>query len=463
MALDDIVALDAVGQAEAIQRGDVSALELTDAYLARIDRLDGELRAFVKVDADGARHAARAVDDGRLTGPLAGATISIKDVVDVAGLPTTHSCDVLANSVASDDDPVVRRFRDAGTVLLGKTNVPEFCTSMTSSRLNGTCRNPWDMDRTPGGSSGGAAAAVAAGLCAAAHGTDGAGSVRGPAAYCGLVGLKPTRRLVDFGPLDGPTHFQTSEHGILARSVRDVAALLDAIAPPSPWTPHRDRRFLDEVEDPAKPLRIGVCVTPPHGTIDQECVQATNAAASLFERLGHEVDDAVPAWELILPLFAGPQNVPGPARHVELSQVDRLEPRNRPLLERMTRLTALEHYHWIQEVRAATREFLLFWDEYDILVTPTMGSVAPLVEFAPWHLTREEHIANFIDFAMPTHPFNVTGQPAISVPLAESRDGLPIGIQLAGRLLEDNTLLRLAAQLEEAEPWAQRLTRAMFG
>ncbi len=203
---DDLLALDAVGQADAIARREVSALEVTDAYLERIDRSNDALRAFVALDPDGARAAARAVDQGvvdagGIDAPLAGVTFSIKDVDDVAGLPTTHSCEPLADNVPAEDGPVVRRFRDGGLLVLGKTNVPENCTSFTTSRMHGVCRNPYDPTKTPPGSSGGAAVAVAAGLCAAAHGTDGAGSVRAPAAYCGLVGLKPTRGLVSFGPM----------------------------------------------------------------------------------------------------------------------------------------------------------------------------------------------------------------------------------------------------------------------
>src|SRR3954451_15904091 len=223
---------DATAQATALRDGRVSSVELTSAYLDRIDEIDDVLRSYVTVDREGALAQARAADDRRAAGdhaPFLGVTLSIKDVEDVAGLPTTHSCRALVDHLAAADSPIVRRFRDAGFVIAGKTNVPEFCTTMTSSDLNGICRNPWDLDRTPGGSSGGAAAALAAGLCAASHGTDGAGSVRGPAAFCGLVGIKPSRGAIDFGTEEGPAYFGTTVNGVLTRSVRDAAALLDVM------------------------------------------------------------------------------------------------------------------------------------------------------------------------------------------------------------------------------------------
>ena len=198
--------------------------------------------------------------------PFHGVTISIKDVVDVAGLPTTHSSKVLADNTTTTDDPVVGRFRDAGFVIVGKTNVPEFCSSMTDSELHGTGRNPWDTSRTPGGSSGGAAAALSAGLCAASHGTDGAGSVRSPASFCGLVGLKPTRGVVSFGPeLDRPT-YGTTVDGVLTRSVRDAAALLDVLA-----APLVRRAATDAIGVEPGPLRIAVTTQPPMGATDDQC------------------------------------------------------------------------------------------------------------------------------------------------------------------------------------------------
>lgn len=458
---DDLLALDAVGQADAVRAREVSALELTDAYLERIARANDTLRAFVALDADGARAAARAVDAGRVDAPLAGVTFSIKDVDDVAGLATTHSCEPLRDNVAAEDGPIVRRFRDGGLVILGKTNVPENCTSFTTSRMHGVCRNPHDPSRTPGGSSGGAGAAVAAGLCAAAHGTDGAGSVRAPAAWCGLVGLKLTRGLIDFGPMEGPAYFGTSGPGVLTRSVRDAAVLLDVMTPPGPWTPARPRPFAGEVNEPVGSLRIGVCVSAPWGEVDAETAAATVDAGRTLEELGHRVDAVQPAWDALFAAMGGPMETPGIAGRISLDDKDRLEPRNQPLLERLAALTVVEHARWVETVRSATKEFVRLWDDVDVLVTSTVGWVAPAAEWAPWDLTDEEHRSHFAQLPMPAQPFNISGQPAISVPMAWSEEGLPIGIQLAGRHLEEATLLRLAAQLEQARPWADRQRRTI--
>ena len=234
-SVEHMIWSDAVSQAEAIRQGEVSALDLMEEYIQQIGRLDPVLHAYVAIDAEAAIESARQVDRllrtraAEVMAPFLGVPLSVKDVVDIGGIVTSHSSKALAENVASADDSIVRRWKQAGFIILGKSNVPEFCTSMTSSELNGICRNPWDTERTPGGSSGGAAAALAAGMCAVSHGTDGAGSIRVPASFCGLVGMKPTRGLVTFGPEEGNQYFGTSVHGALTRSVRDAAAVLDVL------------------------------------------------------------------------------------------------------------------------------------------------------------------------------------------------------------------------------------------
>jgi amidase len=462
--MSDLIWADATSQADAIRRGTMSATELVYDYLARIDRFDPELRAYVSVDderaLDAARGADAAVRDGGSQPPFLGVTISIKDVIDVAGLPTTHSCKVLADNVAADDDPLVERLRHAGFVVLGKSNVPEFCTSMTSSELNGICRNPWDTDRTPGGSSGGAAAGLAAGLCAVAHGTDGAGSVRAPAAFCGLLGIKPTRGLVGFGPERGVAYYQTSVDGILAHSVRDVAGLLDVYVglhddPPS-WSGRPAVSWSDaHVREPGR-LRVAVTTSFPFGKVTDVCADAARRVADQLAAVGHEVVDGTPAWEVILACAAGPMSVPGAVEHVGLDQLDRVEPRNRPLIEREAAYTVLEHHRWVEQTRAATREFLRFWDDVDVLVTPTSGILPPSVDWAPWDQQPDEHMATFMNFANFAQPFNLSGQPALTVPAVWTDDSLPVGVQLVGRPFEEATLLQVARQLESTMPWSGR-------
>ena len=463
--MQDGIWADAVTQAAAIRSGTTSASELLQDYLDRIERFDPLLRAYVAVDTERAIADARAADDavsgnaGELP-PFLGVTISVKDVIDVAGLPTTESSKALADHVATVDAPLIHRLRDAGFIVLGKTNVPEFCSSMTSSDLNGICRNPWDPERTPAGSSGGAAAALAGGLCAIAHGTDGAGSVRVPASFCGLVGVKPTRGFVSFGPERGNPYYVTSVDGILSRTTRDAAALLDVFAGaydgdaswpgyPMPACGHAWQ------EEPGS-LRIAVSTTPPMGETEAACAEATTAVADVLASLGHQVESRTPDWNAILVAALGPMNVPGPAGAVGLDQLQLVEPRNRPLVERGATYTVVEHAQWVELCRAASLEFLRFWDDIDVLLTPTCGMLPPSVDWAPWNQSPEEHMTTFMTFPNFAQPFNLSGQPALSLPLAWSDDGLPIGMQLAGRRFEEATLLRLAGQLEQARPWADR-------
>jgi len=379
---------------------------------------------------------------------------------DVVGLATTHSSKALVGNVSSIDDPLVHRFRQAGLVLLGKTNVPEFCSSMTTSDLNGICRNPWDLDRTPGGSSGGAAAAAAAGLCSAAHGGDGAGSIRIPAAFCGLVGLKPTRGLIAYGPEIGPAYFGTSVPGALTHSVRDAASMLDVmvgIGQPDPaWSPRVVDSFgAASMQHPDR-LRIAISVTPPFGTVETECAEVALGIGQVFEGLGHHVESATPRWDVIMKAALGPMEVPGASRLVGPDRYDLVEPRNRPMIERLAALTVAEHAQWVELARRCSAEFLTFWEDYDVLVSPTAGMVAPSVGWAPWDQTPEEQAASYASFPSFAQPFNVSGQPALSLPLGWSETGLPIGVQLAGRRLDEVTLLRLAGQLESAMPWSTR-------
>ena len=387
-------------------------------------------------------------------------TLAIKDNVDVAGLPTTHSSKALADNIAAADSPLVGRFRDAGFVIVGKTNLSEFCTSTTTSDLNGTCRNPWDVDRSVGGSSGGAGAAVAAGLCAVAHGTDGGGSVRNPASFCGVVGVKPTRGLVNFGPEIGNAFYANSVDGVLTRSVRDAAATLDAMVgsrdPAHAWSPRPSEPYAVLALDPPPPLRIAVTTDAPIGTTTPECADAALAAADVLATLGHHVEVATPAWSTMLAAANAPLSVPGPAALVGEDDLELVEPRNHAMVRNLTQRTILEHSRWIDQVRAAAREFLTFWDTYDVLVSPTAGIVAPPLEWAQWDMEPDVHLAALMCLPNFAQPFNLSGQPALSVPAAWSDSGLPIGIHLAGRRLDEALLLRVARQLELAMPWADR-------
>ncbi|HEU5010448.1 MAG TPA: amidase, partial [Gaiellaceae bacterium] len=292
--------LSAVEQARLVRMGEISSTELVTASLRRIERIDPTLNAFVTVCGDEALETARIVDSTPGDAPFRGVPIGIKDLAATAGIRTTYSSRAYAEYVPDFDLAVVRRLREAGFVIVGKTNTPEFGTvAFTESELNGATRNPWNTDLTPGGSSGGAAAALAAGLVPAVHATDGGGSIRIPASCCGLFGMKPSRGRVSsapFGSLEG-----LSTAGPLTRTVEDAAHLLDVLAGYEPgdpwWAPPPERPFADTTSQPPPRLRVRVTVTPPIDVpVDQTCVTAVERTAALLVELGHEVEEGGPAW-----------------------------------------------------------------------------------------------------------------------------------------------------------------------
>jgi amidase len=454
--VDDLAFRPALEQAALVRAGEVSSEELVRLYLERIERLDPQLNSYVTVDSEQALAAAREPH----AGPFAGVPIAVKDLQDTAGLRTTYSSRAFADHVPAADVAVVRRLRDAGFVVLGKTNTPEFGTiGVTESELNGACRNPWDTSRTPGGSSGGAAAAVAAGLAPIAQGTDGGGSIRNPASCCGLFGIKPSRGRVSPAPF-GAGSLGLATSGPIAWTVADAAALLDAMAGAEPgdsyWTPAPERPFVAEaVRDPGR-LRVAVSVEAPvSAAVDPACAGAAHACAELLAELGHDVVEATPDWrgDELLPDFVRVWQV-GPANAgVDLSL---LEPINRALAEDAAATSSAELAAAVARLQVAARRIVSLWHEVDVLLTPTLA--LPPVPIG-WVFDGEDdpraQFARMILFTPFTPMINVTGQPAVSVPFAE-HDGVPIGVQLVGRPADEATLIRLAAQLEQARPWAGR-------
>ena len=447
----NVSALDLAAQ---VRAGEVSWRELADAHLERI-RAD-ELNAFTYVVDEPEQPR----DEG---GPFYGVPIAIKDLNDVAGMPTTYSCKAYAQNVARVDAAVVRNIKDAGFVILGKTNTPELGTiGHTESELNGNTLNPWDRSRTPGGSSGGAAAAVAAGLLPVAHASDGGGSIRTPASCCGLVGIKPSRGRVSNAPyVNGSLGLGTQ--GPLARTIRDAAALLDVMRGYEPGdfyvAPVPARPYLDECDEPAGELRIAVTSTPPAQVpVDPECVAALDATASLLSDLGHDVIEATPPWQIdeaILDFIRVWQVGPATAGVDDLSL---LEPINRALAEEAFRTPSPAYVASVMTLQSLTRTILAFWDDVDVVVTPSLAMLPTPIGWT-FEDTDGDPWAAFMRQTLWT-PFaplvNVTGQPALSLPLAWSSDGLPIGIQFIGRPYDEATLVRLGAQLEEARPWVGR-------
>ena len=455
----DLAFTPALDLARMVREGELSPVELVELYLERIERLDPQLNSYVTVDAEGALAAAHAPADG----PFRGVPIPIKDLNETAGLRTTYSTKAYADNVPAFDCAVVRRIRAAGFVVIGKTNTPELGTiAMTESELNGDCRNPWDLTRTSGGSSGGAASATAAGLAPLAHGSDGGGSIRIPSSCCGLVGIKPSRGRVSPAPY-GSGSLGLGTSGPITRTVRDAAALLDVLAGYEPGdffvAPEPERPFLAETEIEPGRLRIAVTTEPPTQVpVDPVCARPAFATGDLLAELGHDVREATPPWqsdEMILHFIHVWQVGPATAGIDDLTL---LEPINRMLAERARETPSPAHAIAIMALQQITRRVVAFWNDVDVVVTPTLA-LPPVPIGWTWEETDGDPNLAFMRQTLFT-PFtalvNVTGQPAVSLPLHWSDDGLPIGIQLIGRPLAEATLVRLAAQLERAQPWLER-------
>jgi amidase len=407
--------------------------------------------------------ADQALARGQAVGPLHGVPVTIKVNVDVAGQPTDNGVVAFKDLMATRDNPVVAGLRRAGGIVIGRTNTPGFSMRwFTDNALHGATRNPWDAGRTPGGSSGGAAAALAAGLCPVAHGSDGGGSIRAPASCCGLVGLKPSRGRVSPAPF-GAGSLGLGTSGPIARTVRDAAALLDVMAGYEPGdgyvAPAPERPFLAEADVEPGRLRIAVTADPPSPVpVDPSCTAAVVAAAGLLEELGHDVFEQMPPWqtdEMIVHFIRVWQVGPATSGVDDLSQ---LEPINRMLAESARTTPSPQHASSIMELQQIARRTVAFWNGVDVVVTPTLA-LQPVPIGWTWQGTDGDPHRAFAAQTLFT-PFtplvNVTGQPAMSLPLTWSDAGLPIGVQLIGRPFAEATLIRLASQLEQARPWRDR-------
>jgi amidase len=465
--LHDLTALE---QAAAVRSREVSPIELVEHALRRVEALDAGLGAFLTVTPEralaGARRAERRLREGGELPPLLGVPTAVKDLNNTAGVRTTFGSTVLADNVPTVDDAVVTRLAEAGTISIGKTNTPEFgFPCYTDNALVGPARCPWDPGRLAGGSSGGAAVAVAAGMLPVAQGSDGGGSIRIPASINGLVGLKPTRGRVSNAPLGGDVT-GLGTNGPLARTVRDAAVLLDAMAGPvtgdPAWAPPLPpgETFLGAADRPVGRLRIGRYLELPTADAGLEpAVQAAfDDAARLLEQLGHEVED-VPAGLLgpdVLTAFERVWSLSGTLLPVPPERAGELRPLTRELRARGLALSAQQAMEALTALRLFARRFVTATDRYDVLLAPvTTMTPRPL----GWFDADGDGAADFERqkrYAAFAAVFNVTGQPAVSVPLHWTDDGLPVGTMLVGRPADEVTLLALAAQLEAAHPWAHR-------
>jgi amidase len=445
----------ALEQAAAVRRREVSSVELTEAHLDRIDRLNPKLNAYVLTMPELALEQARAADSANIGYPLRGVPVSVKDLVSVAGYPMTLGSKAFVDQTFPVDFFPVARLKEEGCPILGKTNLSEFGTRPTTEHgLFGPTHNPWSLGHSAGGSSGGAAAAVAAGLCAFAHGTDGGGSVRIPSSCCGTVGLKPSRGRISAGPLFGEHWAGLSTDGSIARTVADAAAGLDAMAghlPGDAYWAEQNGRFADAAVPTEKKLRIGFTVRA-RARVDDGVASCVREVARLLDAIGHHVTEGGPDTEpfripMQLIVVSGLGSLP-------ITDESLLEPFNALGIALAKQLTAIDYVRSVDAIRTHSRQVVSFWDTHDVLVTPTLPRTVPRLNTLGVDLSTAGD--EYMDFVSFTYPYNCTGQPAISLPLGMDPDGLPIGVQLVGPPRGESVILGLAAQLEQARPWAGR-------
>jgi amidase len=474
--MTDLTWLDATAQADLVRTGEVSPKELVEAAIARIEAVNPELDAVIRTRFDEARTAAA----GELpNGPFRGVPILFKDLgCLLEGEPTAFGIGPLKDLPWQVTSYLAEQFLAAGFVPLGRTNVPEFGTTVTTEPKSfPPARNPWNTGHSTGGSSGGSAAAVASGMVPVAHANDGGGSIRIPASECGLVGLKPTRARVSQGPLVGEGWAGGTIDGAVTRTVRDAAAILDAISGPMPgepyYAPPLPRPLRDEVgADPGR-LRVGVLDRPGNAfhLDDPECRAATAAASTLLESLGHHVEASAPAalfeqefFQHFGTIIAADTEQSFRAFELALGRPiadDEIEPRNVAYRQIGSALSAVAYLDAREGIGLWARRMAEWWRSerneggYDVLVTPTLGAPPPPLGWFTESGAEQEgpRIGSFIPY---TAQFNMTGQPAVSLPLHWSADGLPVGVQLVAAYGREDLLVRLAAQLEQAAPWADR-------
>lgn len=462
---------DAIGLAELVRAKQVSASEVLEAAIARIERLNPKINAFIRpMFAEARAQAARGLSDG----PLAGAPFAMKDLGALyKGVPTTNASRLFAHEQpAGHHSTITERILSAGLVVLGKTNTPEMGLCMnTEPVLHGSTRNPWNLEYSAGGSSGGAGAAVSSCMVPAAHGSDGGGSLRVPSSNGGLFGYKPTRARTPAGPDAGEGWSGLSLEHAIARSVRDSAAILDATQGPAPgdpyYAPQRDRLFLNERQEEPGRLRIALTTKGKLGeTIDPECVQAAKNAARLCESLGHDVVEAEPdydaatvRWALRVIITSNVANV------LAMTGKARGKPVGDGEVERVTwcwaeegkRMSGIDYARAVQVLHETGRRVAGFFGRFDAALSPTLAS--PPLKLGVVDMMRNDPEVFFDDLfdRLPFTPlYNVTGGPAMTVPLHWTDAGMPVGVQFGGDFGDDATLFRLAFQLEKAQPWIQR-------
>ena len=469
MSFADYSDYDGLGLAGLVARGEVTPAELVEAAIERIERHNGSLNAVVYKAYDEARAAA----GGCPAGPFRGVPMLIKDLgVKVAGWPNSHGSRFARDVVDDEDSGLVRRYRESGAVLLGKTNTPEYgITGTTESAFLGPCRNPWNTGHIAGGSSGGSASAVAAGIVPVAHASDGLGSIRIPAACCGLVGLKVTRDRNPNLPDGYDYAYGLVVDHVVTRTVRDSAAMLDVTGHPEPASPYpappKARPYLEEIQLTPGRLKIAWSAETPNGrAIDPEVEAKLRETAETLRALGHEVVEKglgidYRALYAALGPPGGANFAAGMKRLIERvgrePEGGELEPLTWASLKNGRKVTGEQVMWGLQQLRTINRQTLALFETFDVYLTPVMGTPPPPIAYidpvalAPREVNRRQ--GKVFPF---TPPFNASGQPSMSLPLAMSASGLPIGMMFTARYADEATLFRLAAQLEKETPWKDR-------
>lgn len=464
MTHDDLCFTSAVELAALMREKKISPVEVTDAFLARIEKINPHLNAYVTVTADLARAAAKRAEAvvmaGAMSRPLLGVPFSLKDLVFTAGVRTTGGSQVFRDFVPEHDSLVVTRLNAAGGIMLGKTNTPEFGYKATTENLVfGETRNPWALDKTPGGSSGGAGAATAAGLAPLSIGTDGGGSIRIPASFSGIYGLKPTfGRVPDLPGFGG---WQSLAHtGPMTRTVADAALMMDVLAHPDERSrysiPAPEQSFTQALTYRPRKLRIGWTPDLGYAAVEPQVRQALEQAVAAFRAFGWDVEEASPGFPDPFDMFTTTVRAENyvVAGELLVEHGDLLDPWQRAFVEVSAGIEAVDYLRAEQARAQLCVQLAAFFDKYDLLITPTV----PIPPFAIGSRIKEiagrsVHALGWMAF---TYPFNLTGNPAASIPCGWTTDGLPMGMQIVGRRFADAVVLQASAAFEEARPWRQK-------
>lgn len=469
MKFSEYIQYDGIGLADLIRRKEITPHELLETTIRTIEELNPSLNAVVNKMYD---HARRYVDKGLPEAPFSGVPFLLKDLLaDYAGIPTSAAWKHHNNVIPDRDAEIVVRQKNAGLIIVGKTALPELAATWnTESELFGNTYNPWNKKYGSGTSSGGSAAAVAAGMVPMAHGGDGGGSIRCPASCCGVVGLKPSRGRNPVGPADGDRWYGMVVEHVLTRSVRDTASMLDVTSGPEIGSfinpAPKDRIFLEDVGVNPGKLRIAFSTKAPYGAqTHPDCIAAVEKTAKLCIELGHEVEEDSPLLpdngfealcNVLMPEFAADVTYDEERLGRKLGPDD-FEGLIWEFITRGRSISGADHALGLRTLHIIARTYAEFFQKYDIIMTPTLATPPPPIGIFNLHDTDlDGHFERYLEFMPYTHVFNVSGQPAISLPLHWNDEELPIGVQFATRWPEEGTLIRLASQLEEAAPWRDR-------